>query len=54
MGCGIEPLTQDEINAAIQKPGCPRVTLRMECLECGYPYSEAMYPTNIVVPHRDF
>lgn len=36
------------------KPGmrCPRIMLRMECQECGYPYSEAMYPTNPNVPHN--
>jgi hypothetical protein len=32
---------------------CPRVQLRMECLECGYPYSEAMLPLDPRVPHVD-
>ena len=27
---------------------CPRVKARIECPECGYPYSEAMYSLNSV------
>lgn len=32
---------------------CKRVDMRMECPECGYPYSEAMYPLDPSVPHTD-
>lgn len=31
---------------------CPRVWLRMECPECGYPYSEALYSTVKSIPHN--
>ena len=30
---------------------CPRVAFRMECPECGYPYSEALFSLNIKMPH---
>jgi hypothetical protein len=30
---------------------CPRVQLCMECPECGYPYSEALYELDPAVPH---
>lgn len=29
---------------------CPRVLMRMECEACGYPYTEARYPTDPKVP----
>ena len=31
---------------------CPRVEMRMECPECGYPYSEAKYALDERVPHK--
>ena len=30
---------------------CPRVQYRMECPECGYPYSEAIYSLDSALPH---
>lgn len=30
---------------------CLRVRRRMECPECGYPYSEAIYSLDEAVPH---
>ncbi len=30
---------------------CPRVAFRMECPECGYPYSEALFSLNTKMPH---
>ena len=33
--------------------GCPRVDLRMECPECGYPFCEAMYMLDPRIPHLD-
>lgn len=30
---------------------CPRVVYRMECPECGYPYSEAAVPLDERMPH---
>ena len=30
---------------------CPRVYFRMECIECGYPYSEALFSLNTKMPH---
>lgn len=30
---------------------CPRVARRMECRECGYPYSEAFEAQDDTVPH---
>ena len=30
---------------------CPRVAFRMECSECGYPYSEALFSLNTKMPH---
>lgn len=30
---------------------CPRVAYRMECPECGYPYSEAAVPLDPRMPH---
>lgn len=32
-------------------PECPRVAMRMECPECGYPYCEAMFPLDKRLPH---
>jgi len=32
---------------------CPRVEMRMECPECGYPYSEAALELDTSVPHKD-
>jgi hypothetical protein len=31
---------------------CPRVARRMECPECGYPYSEARYALDLRIPHQ--
>ena len=31
---------------------CPRVRMRMECPECGYPISEARYELDPSVPHE--
>lgn len=31
---------------------CPRVAKRMECLECGYPFSEAMFAWDGTTPHQ--
>lgn len=33
---------------------CNRVYERMECPECGYPYSEAMYPLDESIRHDIF
>ena len=32
---------------------CKRVDMRMECPECGYPYSEAAFPLDEQVPHTE-
>ena len=32
-------------------PECPRVVYRMECPECGYPYSESLFLLDIRLPH---
>jgi hypothetical protein len=32
---------------------CPRVAVRMECPECGYPFSEALLPLDPTIPHED-
>jgi len=34
-------------------PHCPRVEMRMECPECGYPFCEAMYPLDKRLPHME-
>lgn len=31
---------------------CPRVAMRMECPECRYPFSEAMYPLDLLIRHK--
>lgn len=31
---------------------CPRVQQRIECPDCGYPYSEAQYPLDLAVRMR--
>lgn len=30
---------------------CNRIDMRMACVECGYPYSEAMVDTDFSIPH---
>ena len=37
------------MNAIVEE--CPRVAMRMECEECGYPYCEAELPTDAHTPH---
>lgn len=32
---------------------CPRVRIRMECPECGYPLTEARYSLDRRISHRD-
>ena len=35
------------------RPRCLRVQMRMECPECGYPYSEALLPLDPRVAHSE-
>jgi hypothetical protein len=46
IGADGKPLTQDGLQNE-----CPRVRQRMECPECGYPFSEAMVGLDESVPH---
>jgi hypothetical protein len=47
------PQRQIAVEAALDRQ-CPRVWQRMECPECGYPYSEAYYPLNPAIPHIEY
>jgi hypothetical protein len=36
-------ITEQRVAAAQARNKCPRVALRIECPECGYPFSESRY-----------
>lgn len=40
------------IKLARKKGQCPRVYMRMECPECGYPLCDARYGLEAHVPHE--
>lgn len=51
---GFLPITDSDreiIAKALANGQCPRVELRMECPECGYPYSEAAWSLVLEIPH---